>query len=534
MLVAYVVYVVLMFMYVLYKGWALTELKKVAPLTLFSPDEVLREQFVPVEINLEGWPLFSRQRTPEGGAIEVRQSISTNDGRHLNQLWRATASHDFSLPGPFDEDVFVGVMALVKRRGGMPKDGKIRFSLYELIKVLKKKKRAGIHDKVRESLDRIASTIYYSENAFYVAENESLETYRFTLWTVHFSRAKSSDGRAAEHHTLKFDDIIVRSYNAGYLKLLDTDLYFTLKKPLAKALYKLVDQRRRGAMSWSIDVRELRDLLAMSKSYKAPSRIWEVLTPAHKALRQEKFLQSAVLDGETAHYKIHPDFPREGCPEEEPARSLRDEAVATLIRHRVWPNRARALVDSFGPEKVLHVLKVVKARGLAHVPEDKRGAYIAGAVEKANPEEAAEMAQLLDAQRSESASWEHQAKTCSNLTLHTEPFPEDGTPPLTIPFPEPDPATKEAAEEIWPKVMDLVSDQINAPSLGVWFESTIPYSLVGERLTLLVPNSFAKEYIESRFKPLLEEALSSATGGHKESIIECQVDKGIADRLRHG
>jgi hypothetical protein len=511
----------------------LTELEKSIPLTLFPPDEALQEQFVPVEINLEGWPLFSRQKTPEGGAIEVRQSISTNDGRRLNQLWRATASHDFSLPGPFDEDVFVGVMALVKRRGGMPKDGKIRFSLYELIKVLKKKKRAGFHDKVRKSLDRIASTIYYSENAFYVAETESLESYRFTLWTVHFSRATSSDGRAAEHHTLKFDDIIVRSYNAGYLKLLDTDLYFTLKKPLAKALYKLVDQRRHGAMSWSVNVRELRDLLAMSKSYKAPSRIWEVLAPAHKALRQEKFLESAVLDGDTARYKIHPNFPREGCPEEERTPSLHDEAIAALIRHKVWPNRARALVDDFGPEKTLHVLKIIKARGLTHVPEDKHGAYIAGAVERADPEESAQIAQLLDGEHGESVGREQQPKTRSHPSSNAEPSAEDG-PPSPTTLPEPNPAVKQAAEEIWPEVMNLLSDRINAPSSRVWFEGTIPHSLAGGRLTLLVPNSFAKEYIESRFKPLLEEALSSAPGGREGSIIECHVDERIANRPQHG
>ena len=100
-----------------------------AALTLFARDEVLQPQLIPVEINLEGWPLFSRQKTPDGGAFEIRESISTDDGRRLDQLWRVTASHDFSLPGSYDEDVFVGVMALVRRRGGMPKDGKIRFSL---------------------------------------------------------------------------------------------------------------------------------------------------------------------------------------------------------------------------------------------------------------------------------------------------------------------------------------------------------------------------------------------------------------------
>ena len=43
-----------------------------ATLTLFARDEVLQPQLIPVEINLEGWPLFSRQKTPDGGAFEIR------------------------------------------------------------------------------------------------------------------------------------------------------------------------------------------------------------------------------------------------------------------------------------------------------------------------------------------------------------------------------------------------------------------------------------------------------------------------------
>src|SRR3712207_1069441 len=334
-----------------------------------------------MEINLEGWPLFSRQKKrPKGGKLEVIQNLVTEAGDRVEQLWRATATMEFSLPGSFDEDVFVGVMALVKRRGGMPKDGKIRFSIYELIKVLGKTKRSGFDAKVRESLDRVGSTVYYSKNAFYVAESQSLETYRFTLWTVHFSKAQSRDGRGAEHHTLKFDDVIIRSYNSGYLKLLDTDLYLRLGIPLAKALYRLVDTRRHGATSWSVDARHLRDLLAMSRSYESSSKIWEVLQPALGALRREKFFESATLNGNTARFRIHPKYARGWYPEQGSKGGapppLFEQAVAALKRHDVWPARARKLVERFGPEKAMHAVDVFNVTG-SHRALNNRGAYVA-------------------------------------------------------------------------------------------------------------------------------------------------------------
>jgi len=64
-------------------------------------------------------------------------------------------------------------------------------------------------------------------------------------------------------------------------------------------------------------------------------------------------------------------------------------------------------------------------------------------------------------------------------------------------------------EEVWTEVLDQVSEHINAPSLRVWFEGTKPVNLYENGLEISVPNSFAKEYIESRFKPLLEEALDT-------------------------
>ena len=39
-----------------------------------------------------------------------------------------------------------------------------------------------------------------------------------------------------------------------------------------------------------------------------------------------------------------------------------------------------------------------------------------------------------------------------------------------------------------------------------------PVALYEDQLEISVPNTFAKEYIESRFRPLLEEALDDVVG----------------------
>jgi chromosomal replication initiator protein len=73
---------------------------------------------------------------------------------------------------------------------------------------------------------------------------------------------------------------------------------------------------------------------------------------------------------------------------------------------------------------------------------------------------------------------------------------------------------------LWTQVLDRLSDQgINEPSLRVWFDGTRPTGIHDDRLEISVPNSFAKEYIESRFKPLLERALDSTLGTQGMALV---------------
>jgi hypothetical protein len=92
---------------------------------------------IQVEINLEEAPPFMIRRKDEDSdaqTIESRSTALTRNGDRLEQYWKVTAHRDFGLPGAVDEAVFIAVMKLVSLRGGMPPDGRISFSLYELMK----------------------------------------------------------------------------------------------------------------------------------------------------------------------------------------------------------------------------------------------------------------------------------------------------------------------------------------------------------------------------------------------------------------
>ena len=500
-------------------------------LMLFDVDEVVQPHLIPMEANLDGWPLFSRQkRRKKGDTMEVSQKVATDGGHRVEQLWKASVTSEFTLPGPFDEDVFVGVMALVKKRGGMPVDGKLRFSVYELIQAMGKTKRGRINADIRESLDRIASTVYVSKNAFYVAETQSLESDRFTLWSVHYSKASSKDGRGAEHHTLRFDDIIIRSYTSGYLRLLDTDLYLRLNRPLAKGLYRLVNVRRAEGREWSVPVLQLRDLLGMSRRYSSVSKVWEKLEPALADLTKEGFLERAYRAGDRARFVTHPEYAADwpsldgatindgtadgddGAP-----RTLAQEAVQALKDAGMWPRRARQLVGRCGPEKAFHVLTVFRLEGSRAVKKSA-GAYLAGMLEDGDPAELKEHAEWLETRQAQGsaqpplptagADGRDRERGDRSYGEDGQESKGDGGVAHEGPGYKPD----ADAEEVWEAVLREIEGDIDESTKRVWFAGIFACGLEGDALSVVVPNDFAKEYVEDRFGPQLQRALRERLG----------------------
>ena len=80
------------------------------------------------------------------------------------------------------------------------------------------------------------------------------------------------------------------------------------------------------------------------------------------------------------------------------------------------------------------------------------------------------------------------------------------------------------------EVLERISEHVDTPSLRVWFDGTKPGSLDEDRLEVSVKNPIAKEYIESRFKPLLEEALASSLG-REDATLVISIEKSGARRV---
>ncbi|MBK5308154.1 MAG: chromosomal replication initiator protein DnaA [Frankiaceae bacterium] len=67
-------------------------------------------------------------------------------------------------------------------------------------------------------------------------------------------------------------------------------------------------------------------------------------------------------------------------------------------------------------------------------------------------------------------------------------------------------------EEVWARALDGLSDGQLSPQHRAWVGLTRPLGLVEDTALLAAPNEFAKDVLESRLRPMIADALSTAYG----------------------
>jgi len=468
---------------------------------------------IPVEANLEIPPLFQMRRTdPTHRIAECRVPVATTTmGERLEQYWRISVPEPYELPGTFDQDTWVAVQTLVNRRGGMPTDGKLSFSLYELLEIMGRPDNGQNYKELRESLQRLSATYIYSENAFYSKDIEKFETRGFNLWDVYFSQTVHKRlGRASEKHELEFHSVVRRSFQAEYLKTLDKDFYYSLSSRFAKRLYRLIDRKRQDKLSWSVPLERLKQLLPLPVSYRYPSKIKNVLKTAHSELRERGFLIETSYEkakNPTVRYRINNEFVRrrswpsvsDASSDTVPVSPSEEEAYQRLREHRVWPNVARQLVSQKGAEQCLkYVEALAYQRGIADP-----GAWLKWAIETDFELDEAVLGQIREAAQAVAPLTDKDLRDAGQSALFAgssshgaEPHAagDPDTPELSEP-PAPDPQAVRAWSSLVEGLIRLRGDE----SLPPWFGDFHGGELTESTLTVLVPNSTAANHLNDHF-----------------------------------
>lgn len=300
------------------------------------------------ELNLAEFPLAAvSDRFLDGKKTLVFEDtvFCREQNRELPRRLTISGSDRYGLPTAKDDDVLLACIQISKL--GDFATPEVSFSRYEIIKLLRWKDETKNYERVSTSLRRWKGLSIYSDRAFYDHEEKSWVNRDFGVFdNLNIYRKEVLQGGSAPGcSSFVWNEVMYRSFQAGYLKRLDWNLYTSLESAVAKRLYRFLDKRFYHSDRLEFDLWEL-----------AHHKIR--LSPEYNVAQLKRALMKGITELETA-WDLIPLSPEK--------RFLKEGKGNWKVVLERKPKRSRALNDL---AKELPIeLKMDGAKGLQAKPD---------------------------------------------------------------------------------------------------------------------------------------------------------------------
>lgn len=499
-------------------------------------EEAFTVPAVPMESSSLIFPFFllSRETTRRGRWFSYERTIlhtgDAGEQESLTQRWLVQGGALTGLPRGTDMDVYFALTQLAEERGGMPEDGRVWFSMYELLELMRWTQ--GKYDRLREGIERTAAASVTSRKAFWSPKTQSYVDDTISLYRASLKRYRDHRSRYVEQHHVRFDDLVVECYRYGQLNPVDPGFYWSLKDVVSRRLYLLLDHHcapsggstvlgARVAGGWAVEPFDLAALMPLAR-YDRTSKVEEKLRGAHEDLLDKGYLKELEVERGRRNapvlfrYVLSPAFARQRLDAVVRADAHGAIALEKLLDARVRRDKAVSLVSEYGAGHCSRYADELPF--LKNVDPKRRAGLLIKAIESS-----ADWSKFAKIQPERSPA--RPSATVEPFGIGSPAVQDDDPDPVAPRAPKPIPDPR--AEEIWEEVLSLSAEEIDAPSWRVWFEGTVAVSVGGSRLTISVPNTFAKQYIEGRFKEILESNLRDLRDeGWAIVIVTAGADEG--------
>jgi len=212
------------------------------------------------ELNLAEFPLAAISGRFLDGTKTVVLEDTVFDrelNRHLPRRLTLSGSDRYGLPTSKDDDVLLACIQLSRLNDFSSRE--VSFSRYEILRLLGWADETRNYDRVATSLRRWKGLSIFSDRAFYDHEQKSWVNRDFGVFdNLVIYRREVIQGKAAPGCSrFVWNEVLFRSFQSGYLKQLDWNLYCKLTSPVAKRLYRFLDKRFYHSNRVEIDLLEL-------------------------------------------------------------------------------------------------------------------------------------------------------------------------------------------------------------------------------------------------------------------------------------
>jgi len=310
------------------------------------------------ELNLAEFPLFSLGKVPRS-VKTLRFESSVRDRRSNRVLPRTitiTSADAYGLPTISDADVLLALISLGRQQNGL-EERQVFFDVRWLIEELGWHVNGKNYNRIKSALQRWETLSIAYEN-WWCPRSKTFRHVQFGILND-FDLATPKKGLRADKRSLssfRFSEKFHAELQKGNLRQLDLELYYRLKTPAAKQIYRFLGKRfyHQDQLSFEL-TRFAFEHVGLSRNYPV-HQVKQKLKPALKEL--EKLGQIAPLAPSkrytkkgVAVYDIHfgrgEKFTRPGPAVEQQEQPLLfdSELVQELARRGVHRATARKLVE---------------------------------------------------------------------------------------------------------------------------------------------------------------------------------------------
>ncbi len=320
-------------------------------------------RFTKDEMNFAELPLaLPCHRAPKDKKA-IRVTIATRDpqGRPIEKEWKVTGDSLYGLPLATDEEVFLGLMYFLHRSGFQ--DRRVHFAQYSLFQRLGWGDSQRSYDRLQTSLDRLKGATIRSKEAFWDHKGKCFVTKAFNLIDDYalYRRAGSVGGDEPFVSSVSFSEFVFESFQAGFIKTLDLDMYLELASPIARKMFRLLDKKLYRAPVYEIDLMHLAQRVALTDT-SFPSKIRQKFEGPHQELINIGFLKSVryLRKGGSTMLRYTMAAKSEWKPVRERVRVLPAEhpLVREMAARGVTRDVAEALLKQHGEKQVADKLEV--------------------------------------------------------------------------------------------------------------------------------------------------------------------------------
>lgn len=251
------------------------------------------------ELNLAEFPLAAiADRVPDNQKTLVFEDSIYDSGKAETITRRLTisASDKYGLPTSLDDEVILGLIQLTKQTRF--NDRKVNFSRYQLIQILGWRHEGRSYERLEKSLKRWLGVTLYYDKAWWDKDTQSWVDENFHILdhvTLYNQERRLKKMKLSQSElplsSFTWNDVVFRSFKAGYLKSIDLRLFRQLEFAAAKRMYRFLDKRFYHKPRWEFDLVEFAcEHIGLSRNYDT-AQLKRRLQPSIEELEKVGFLE---------------------------------------------------------------------------------------------------------------------------------------------------------------------------------------------------------------------------------------------------